>query len=234
MTVCEIFMREIEVERVKSRGEEEVSHELGFDSETGGAREAEDAGGTAGTEESEGTGDFEGFERELEKGVEEALEPAETRDKDGGEEKSFSEKVLAEGGLVLEVEEDTDGGNNQAPENARGEDGAERIRTPEGGQGEIEGEEVEEEVLTVGSFAEEVAEVEEKVFEREEREKGEPDEGKGEFVVGRRGGGEEKVGVVRKIEDERGGVEKKEAEFIEPVCICAFWGACEVGSGLLA
>ena len=58
------------------------------------------------------------------------MKPAEPAEDAGGEEEKFEEFILGES-FRLGKPNDADGGDEDAPENARGKDGAERISTPE-------------------------------------------------------------------------------------------------------
>lgn len=145
---------EEKIEREESRGKEEITHKLGFDSEARGVGEPEGARGTAETEESDVARDREN--------VEEALKPTEERNNDGGAEKNpakrgqgrngtagfegFKREVMEEtgesDGSKLEAERnDRDGGDKDTEKNPRSEEAAKRVRGPEDGKKEVEREE---------------------------------------------------------------------------------------------
>ena len=86
----------------------------------------------------------------MEPDIKATLEPTEERDEDGGEEEGFLKCCAAKARLMSEVRQDTDGGENKTPENPSGQHGAERVRTPEGGQGKIERKKVEKETGLFG------------------------------------------------------------------------------------
>ena len=101
--------------------------------------------------------------------------------------------------------------DNDAPKNARGENGAKGIGAPESSESEVKGEEESEEIewflpiyIIYGG---------EEVPEREKSKEKEPDERERKFVVGTGGGSDGNERIVRAEKDNREGIEKEEAKF---------------------
>lgn len=197
------------MERKKRWGEEEITHKLRFDGETGGVREAKRVGSAAWAEKGDTAVDAED--------VEKGLKPAETAENTGSEEENFKEFIFRYGFSLREFN-NADGGNEDTPENARSEDGAEKISAPERRKGQIEREEKNEEgkdgFQRVFGFklSEYIIYIIYSVFQGKNREEKKPDEAQRQFVISAGGFGEVKEWIIRakKCGGER--VEEGEAE----------------------
>ena len=171
--------------------------------------EAERIRGAAWTEKSDTAVDTE----DIEKG----LEPAECAEDARGEEEDFEKSVFVYGFSSSEFD-DADGGDNNAPEDARSENGAKGIAAPEGSSREVERKEESEERkggAKSAFFSENfdcIIYVIQCVSERENGKKEEPDEREGKFVVGAGGFGKMKQRIVRAKKGGGEGIEEGEAE----------------------